>query len=40
MQDGSTTVAEEIEVIDLSEDPQVKRQISISKNLAEEEKKN
>ncbi|CAL8168377.1 unnamed protein product [Prunus armeniaca] len=38
MQDGSTAVAEQLETIDLIEDPSAPRPISISVNLTDKEK--
>ncbi|CAL8175769.1 unnamed protein product [Prunus armeniaca] len=38
MQDGSTAVAEQLETIDLSEDPSAPRPISINVQLTSEEK--
>ncbi|BFG18249.1 hypothetical protein CerSpe_045230 [Prunus speciosa] len=40
MKDGSTAVAEELETIDLSEDPSVQKPIPISVHLTTEEKEN
>ncbi|CAL8136643.1 unnamed protein product [Prunus armeniaca] len=38
MQDGSTAVAEQLEIVDLSDDPSIPRPISISVHLTREEK--